>query len=236
MAKVISFVSGKGGVGKTLGAILTSGEYALRENQVLVIDADPTQRFSDWFSESIRRGNGPEFMTVTTALTKAAVAREVQLAHGKFDYVVIDAPGTEGAVNQEVLRQSDIVATPVKIGRDEVKAMAVVAADVAQVSDELGLEIPHVTYVTELAEVQKSLSAYATLHNFIVKLQEDGYSTRILETELYSRNIYKELRNGLGPLQIIDPNPTITKARLEVHRFVRELDEILAVGKTKISA
>lgn len=236
MAKVISFVSGKGGVGKTLGAILTSGEYALREKQVLVIDSDPTQRFSDWFSECIRRGNAPDFTTVTTAQTQAAVAREVELAQGKYDYVIVDAPGTEGAVNQEILRRSDVVATPVKIGRDEVKAMAVVAADVAQASDEIGFEIPHVTYVTELSEVQKTLSAYATLHNFIGKLQDDGYSTQILRTELYSRNIYKELRNGLGPLQMLALTPTIKKARLEVQSFIKEFDAIIANGKAKLSA
>lgn len=57
--KRLSVVSSKGGAGKTTVAILLAGEYALRGNSVLLIDADNRQNLSEWWKLSQDKDNVP---------------------------------------------------------------------------------------------------------------------------------------------------------------------------------
>ena len=45
---VISFVSSKGGVGKTTGAVILAGELAEAGRSVVMVDADPNQPLLIW--------------------------------------------------------------------------------------------------------------------------------------------------------------------------------------------
>ena len=65
-------VSAKGGAGKTTGAILVAGEYALHGKQVLLIDADGRQNLNEWFSRSELKDNRPVGIDMRPAATKAS--------------------------------------------------------------------------------------------------------------------------------------------------------------------
>ncbi|WP_306666057.1 ParA family protein, partial [Escherichia fergusonii] len=45
---VISFVSSKGGVGKTTSAVVLAGEFAAAGRKVCLIDADPNRPLEAW--------------------------------------------------------------------------------------------------------------------------------------------------------------------------------------------
>jgi chromosome partitioning protein len=47
----------------------------------------------------------------------------------------------------------------------------------------------------------------------------------LLNTELFERNIYREIQNGLGTLQMQQLTDPVRKARIEVHTLVDEIEE-----------
>jgi chromosome partitioning protein len=51
-----------------------------------------------------------------------------------------------------------------------------------------------------------------------------AYRTRLLDTELFERNIYREIQNGLGTLQMQQLTDPVRKARIEVQALVEEIE------------
>ena len=231
MTAILSFISDKGGVGKTAAAILLAGEYALQGKSVLVLDADSTARISRWYEVCRESDNEPDGITVDTSLNPDAIGRTLQRAAGQYDVVIVDAPGKATTAHDEIIAKSDLVLTPVQPGRDEMDALATATETIASVSDQIGREVPQVAFMSAIKLQDKSLLAYKTMHSFVQNLANAGYAIRMLPTELTYRNIYREIRNGLGTLQMQTVNPTILKARNEVASFTADIDTILNATK-----
>jgi chromosome partitioning protein len=70
----------------------------------------------------------------------------------------------------------------------------------------------------------RNLVAYRYIRPFIAGVVAAGYRTALLDTELFERNIYREIQNGLGTLQMQDLTDPVRKARFEVERLVDELE------------
>jgi cellulose biosynthesis protein BcsQ len=60
MARIYAAVSNKGGAGKTTLVTLLAGEYALRDERVLLIDADGRLNLSGWWRLCHSKDNVPE--------------------------------------------------------------------------------------------------------------------------------------------------------------------------------
>lgn len=111
MARIIGFVSQKGGVGKTTTALNLAAEFSRRGSSIILMDADPAgaaQAIAD-------EGRLP--FTVRTHLleemTSKAVgawAREVRQA--KADFVILDAPGALGPAFGATIAVADLVVVP----------------------------------------------------------------------------------------------------------------------------
>lgn len=72
--------------------------------------------------------------------------------------------------------------------------------------------------------MNRHLEEYRIIRPFVENLSHHGYNTTLLETELIERNCYREIRSGLGTLQMLELSDAICKARTEVNAFVSELD------------
>jgi chromosome partitioning protein len=67
MARIYAAVSNKGGAGKTTLVTLLAGEYALRGERVLLIDADNRQNLIGWWKLCNDKKNVPLGIDVAVA-------------------------------------------------------------------------------------------------------------------------------------------------------------------------
>ncbi|MDX0408559.1 AAA family ATPase [Sinorhizobium medicae] len=235
MPKFISAVSGKGGAGKTTAVILIGGEYALQGKRVLLIDADGRQNLQEWWKRCEAKDNLPDNIELITAARQTTVQQLLENEAHKFDVVLMDSPGQDTVLRDTIIAGSDIVLTPIQPNQDEIKAAGQAAADTADISDKVGREIPHVNVVTRITMPAKLLEAYRLIRPFVQNLQEGGYDSYLLKTELMERNCYREIRNGYGTVQMLDLTESVKKARAEVMSLVRDIEALLA-GKKEVAA
>ena len=104
---IISFVNQKGGVGKTTTAI-NLGASLVRKNQNLVlIDADPQGSAVTW--HSIEENQAFEIIGHPGKLTQT----DIEILEAAYDYVIIDAPPAVNDKVETILKASDLVILPV---------------------------------------------------------------------------------------------------------------------------
>ncbi len=106
MAKIIAFLNGKGGVGKTTAAVNVATAIARKGYSVAVVDTDPQQSISNWYEEDKCRFD----------LTEAASEKEVyqvRKALKSYDYVIIDGAAAISAISAAAVMVSDLVLIPV---------------------------------------------------------------------------------------------------------------------------
>jgi chromosome partitioning protein len=73
------------------------------------------------------------------------------------------------------------------------------------------------------------LAEYRIIRQFSEKLEQAGYDSVLLETELTERNCYREIRSGLGTLQMLGLTEPVKKGRVETKAFVQELLNVPSV-------
>nr|WP_250812002.1 ParA family protein [Neorhizobium tomejilense] len=224
MAKIYSAISSKGGAGKTTLVTLVAGEYALRGKRVLLLDADGRLNLSGWWKLCHNKGNVPENISVAIAATRRAIESEIARLQHAFDLIIIDAPGVDSTVQETIIQSSDVVLSPIQPGIKEIEAAGQAAASVSDVNDKSGSSIVHLNVRTRITLPGRNLEAYRYVRPFVAGLRQAGYQTALLDTELFERNIYREIQNGLGTLQMQELSDPVRKARFEVQALVEEID------------
>lgn len=225
MVQRLSVVSSKGGAGKTTVAILLAGEYALRGNRVLMIDADNRQNLSEWWKLSQDKDNVPAHIDLVAASTQRGV--EQALSQADHDVVIMDSPGVDSVIANTIIGNSDIVISPVQANQDEIRSVGQAAENTADIAEDQGRAIPHGVVVTRIALTARSLEAYRFIRPFVAALREAGYSSTLMQTELTERNCYREIRNGYGTLQMLDLTEPVKKGRIEVSALLDEIKGLL---------
>ena len=225
MAQRLSVISSKGGAGKTTVAILLAGEYALRGKRVLLIDADNRQNLSEWWKLSQDKDNVPANIDLVAASTQRGV--EQALSKTEHDILIMDAPGIDSVIANTIIRNSDIVISPVQANQDEIRSVGQAAENTADIAQDQGRAIPHGVVVTRIALTARSLEAYRFIRPFVAALREAGYPSTLLRTELTERNCYREIRNGYGTLQMLDLTEPVKKGRIEVSALLDEVEGLL---------
>ena len=105
---VISFVTQKGGSGKSTTAASIAVAACERGKRVFVLELDRQGTLSDWI-ESRETPTGPDFERVdATALDKAIST----LADSGYDLTVIDTPGVDSPAANAAMRVADLCLIP----------------------------------------------------------------------------------------------------------------------------
>lgn len=227
MVRRLSVISSKGGAGKTTVAILLAGEYALRGQKVLLIDADNRQNLSEWWKLSQDKDNIPANIELVAASTQRGVEQALSSGATKHDVIIMDAPGVDSVIANTIIGNSDIVISPVQANQDEIRSVGQAAENTADIAEDQGRSIPHCVVVTRIALTARSLEAYRFIRPFVAALREAGYSSTLLRTELTERNCYREIRNGYGTLQMLDLTEPVKKGRVEVSALLDEVEVLL---------
>jgi chromosome partitioning protein len=127
--KIISFVTQKGGSGKTTFAINCAVIAASgRGSRVIIFDMDPQATAENWFQD--READKPQLISVHAAeLPKAA-----ELAAKQFDLVFIDTPGRDAPAQASAIMQSDFCVIPCRPSPADLKATPATVATVKRLN------------------------------------------------------------------------------------------------------
>lgn len=106
---VIVMANGKGGVGKSTGALVMAQELATKV-PVTVIDADPNQPHVNWFSE----GHAPRNLTVLNNETETSVLDEIDAATERSRFVIVDLEGVFSRRVTYAISRADLVLVPLQ--------------------------------------------------------------------------------------------------------------------------
>ena len=115
--QVISFVTQKGGSGKTTLAINCAVIAAHKSKKVLIIDMDRQGTAESWYQD--REAENPQLIKIeATELKKGIDAAEKQ----GFDFVLIDTPGREEPAQAAAIKAADFCIVPCRPSPADMKA------------------------------------------------------------------------------------------------------------------
>ena len=107
---VISFVSPKGGVGKTTSALLLATELAQHASKVTVIDADPNLPIHKWS----QLPGCPENLEVVADTGESTIVDSIDDARGNSPFVIVDLEGAASARVTNAISMSNLVLIPIQ--------------------------------------------------------------------------------------------------------------------------
>jgi chromosome partitioning protein len=212
--RVISFVSQKGGSGKTTLCFSIGVAAYEAGRKVLMLDLDRQASLRDWYAD--REAEEPEVDTVELPKLEEALGGLEKLG---FDYVFIDTPGKDDPANSKAITLSDFCIIPCRPTPGDRNAIRPTIANVDRVGKPTAFVLtqtpPKSFRVTEAKTALSMLGLVAT-------------------TSIVQRNDHQDAQGaGLGVTEY-DPNG---KAAEEVRELWQWIEKTLRkVGNGKKAA
>ncbi len=208
---IISFLSEKGGVGKTTLAINMAFELQQRGHSVLLVDADPQGSARDWNTK-----NNGELLNVI-GLDRITLDKDISKFKNKYDHIVIDgAPQLKEMIIRAILC-SDVVLIPAQPSSLDLWASKHVV-DLIQQRQQVTNGLPKAAFV-----VSREISGTSVGKELRGVLE--GYELPVFKSGTFQRIVYSEtIADGLTVLHGVNPQAT-----LEVQSIVTELLEFANV-------
>lgn len=223
MTVVIAAINGKGGAGKTTALMNIAGEYALRGKRVAMIDMDARNNLMKWWTDCQEKDAEPEGIEVHSHKTARGLERWMRECASAFDHVLIDTPGEDTSIVDPVTAAADLVISPIQPSKREVLGAIDSFENVVRVNELYGRECRHGVLRTRITVTVRHTELYRKIRPII----EDKVGTYLFRTEVFERNVYKDIHNGIGTLQMQEVTEAIAKARRETRALVLEMDELL---------
>ncbi|MBP0440431.1 ParA family protein [Tianweitania sediminis] len=223
MTVVIAAINGKGGAGKTTALMNIAGEYALRGGRVAMIDMDARNNLMKWWTDCQEKDFQPEGIDVYSHKTARGLGRWMEEHADAFDYVLIDTPGEDTSIVDPVIAAADLVISPVQPSKREVTGAIDCFESVLRVNEASGRNCKHGVLRTRITVTVRHTELYRKVRPII----EDKVGTYLFRTEVLERNVYKDIHNGIGTLQMQEVTEAIAKARRETLALVAEVDALL---------
>ena len=224
MTVTIAAINGKGGAGKTTALMNIAGEYALRGSSVAMIDMDARNNLMKWWTDCLDKDAQPDGIDVLSHKTARGLETWLRDNAAGFDYVLIDTPGEDTSIVDPVIAWSDLVISPIQPSKREVLGAIDSFENVVRVNEALGRTCRHGVLRTRITVTVRHTELYRKIRPII----EDTVGTYLFRTEVFERNVYKDIQNGIGTLQMQDVTEAVAKARREMQAVVGEVDQLLS--------
>jgi chromosome partitioning protein len=223
MTVVIAAINGKGGAGKTTTLMNITGEHALRGGSVAMVDMDARNNLMKWWTDCQEKDAQPEGIEVYSHKTAKGLERWMGQNGDSFDYVLIDTPGEDTSIVDPVIASADLVISPIQPSKREVLGAIDSFENVRRVNGATGRDCRHGVLRTRITVPVRHTELYRKIRPII----EEKVGTYLFRTEVFERNVYKDIHNGIGTLQMQEVTEAIAKARRETQALVDEVDELL---------
>ena len=191
---VISFVSSKGGVGKTTGAVVLAGELVASGRSVIMIDADPNQPLISWSGlKSL-----PPRLSVVADQSAETIIDTIEDARAKADFVIVDLEGTATDRIGFAIARSDLVLIPLQASvLDATEAVKSIKL-IRQMSRVAGREIPYRIFFSRTAAAIRERTAKDIEEQFAAK------GADVLGSGIVDRAAFRAIFSLGGTLHTID--------------------------------
>jgi chromosome partitioning protein len=193
---VISFVSPKGGSGKSTSALLLATELAEKGAKVSVVDADPLAWISDWAVKPDK----PDNLAVISKPSEDDIIDQIEAAQQESQFVIVDLEGTANLLVAYAISQSDLIVIPTQASHMDGKGAAQAIKLIRQQEKAMGRKIPFAVVFTRV----KAAIRTRTQGNIEEELLSAGIP--VYETQLLEREAFRLLFSYGGSLNKLPAN------------------------------
>lgn len=190
----ISFVSPKGGVGKTTSAVILATQIAQRGKAVTIIDADPNRPISHW---SRLPGCPPDIRVVSEA-SEDTIIDEIERAEHAAPFVIIDLEGTANLTVGYAISRSDLVIIPSQGSQLDAKEAGKAIKLIQQQEKAFKRAIPYAVLLTRTSAAIKT----RTLRHIQDQLTQHG--VQLFAAQLMEREAFRAIFSFGGGLEALD--------------------------------
>lgn len=219
----ISFVSPKGGAGKTTSALLLALVLCVAV-KVVIIDADPNQFIYDWS----KGGHCPKNLTVINGIDEDNIADKIAEAADAAHFVIVDLEGTASKIVVMAVGQSDFVIVPTQGSQLDAKQAARALRVIRQHENAMrranaAYTLPHSVLLTRTNALIKTRNLKHIATSFL------DAGVPVFKTELNEREAFKSLFVYNEPFEHLDPAnvPNIPAAQVNAEAYAAEVIETL---------
>lgn len=211
---VISFISYKGGVGKTTLSENLAVCFAHAGRSVCVVDADDSANSLSWRAK--RSGDLPK-IDVFRENNKEEIALQIKEYNKRYDVVVIDSPPSQTPISDMIVLMSNLVVVPLlPKGEQETNTINQLVRKIRSLEAAKEKKIPVFFVINEF-------DARTSLHRNFAESMEKTFGDRLLSAKLHNRVAYAEVtHDGKGVLEHPD-----AKAKEEMTNLFNELIGVL---------
>lgn len=220
---VISFVSPKGGVGKTTSAAILACELADASAAVTAIDADPNQPLTTWAAIPGK----PENINVIGNITEDQVIDTIETAATKTPFVVVDLEGTASMTVSYAISRSDLILIPIQGSQLDAEQAAKAIKLVRQTEKAFNTKIDHALLFTRTSVAIQP----RTLRH--VQSEFEKYGISILSTQMIEREAFRAIFSFGGSLKTLDRAKVsnLETARANARAFAKEVTDRMKTRK-----
>lgn len=211
--KILSFVTQKGGSGKTTLTVNCAVAAVKSKNRVLILDMDAQGTAEAWYQD--REDEFPQLVKIQGKdLDKALKLAEKQ----KFDWVLIDTPGRDEPSQAAAIRASDFCIIPCRPSPADMKATP-----------------PTAETVRRLGKTAAFVLTQTPPRSFRIREAETGLSVlgTVCPIPIVLRNAYQDAQGmGLGVTEF-EPNGRAAKEITELWQWIVKKTGKVNYGKEK---
>lgn len=187
MAKYISSLQLKGGVGKSTIIINLAGYLVQKGFKVLTVDADMQQGTLTAWSALFQQKHNPVNYEHASAHTMQEMIDILEQAESEFDYILTDAPPRIAEIMKALVLVSDLVLVPLNVTSPEIWA----TQDTKKLLKSAFEEKPNLNVRLVFNQIKDKSSTYKTRNLVIEQLDIPYISQSLFEYETYATIVGK---------------------------------------------
>jgi len=217
----LSFISQKGGTGKTTLALHAATLMPTFGFKTLLIDADPQASAMAWHACRLQSGRAsPKGLTVMANSTGTITDQLPELSR-TYDCVIIDGPPRGDRIARDVILASDLVIVPTRLSGFDVWAADSISKTIDELRSiqQMASKRPLDWFYAINQKNPRTLAGKAILRG----LEKSG--AQVLDSHVCERASFVEATSQ--GLTVFDSEPAASKARLEVERLGEELHRLI---------
>lgn len=207
---IIALLNQKGGVGKTTLAIHLAMALTMKNNRVLLVDADPQGSALDW---SASRETESPFTVV--GLPKPTLHKELPKLKENYDYIIIDGAPRVYDVARSAIMASELILIPVQPSPYDVWA----AKEIVDLTNEVA---PFKENLKTLFVINRKIVNTAIGRDVSEALSE--YAVPILKSEICQRVGFAESASAGQTVLETEPGSTASN---EIEKLANEILEVV---------
>lgn len=221
---VISFMTTKGGGGKTTSAIILASVLAEQGATVCMIDADPNQPLVDW----IKTAEHPDTLSVIGEVHEDNIIETIEEQSAKNMFVIVDLEGSANLSTGYALTQSDLILIPLQPSKLDANEAAKTLKFILRQGKNVGRLMPAKVFWARVP------AAYVTRTARDIGTQFEEAGISFLETSLVDREAMRGIVNHGKTLDKLTSElvPSLDKARSNAASFAAEVISVLKENRS----